>query len=312
MTVPVAPGFRDIGASTMKFIPVIYSGKILVKFYDRTVLAVMSNTDYEGEINNLGDEVIIRSTPDITIRDYKKGASLVYEQPESTPVSLLINKAKYWSFVTDVVDDKQTDLKQYTEDWTRDAAEQMKITIDTDILGDIYTDVHASNKGATAGVVSGGYNLGVDGGTSVALSKTNILDFFVDCGSVLDEQNIPESGRWFIIPPFAAGLIKKSDLKDASLAGDGTSIMRNGRIGMIDRFTFYLSNNLATTDDGSSNSTTHMLFGTKDSLTFAAQLTKNENLPNPNSFGHLFRGLQVFGYKVVKPEAIGDLYARKA
>lgn len=32
------------------FIPEIWSGKLLVKFYAATVLAAISNTDYEGEI----------------------------------------------------------------------------------------------------------------------------------------------------------------------------------------------------------------------------------------------------------------------
>ncbi len=45
--------------------------------------------------------------------------------------------------------------------------------------------------------------------------------------------------------PWVCGMIKKSELKDASLAGDGTSIVRNGRLGIIDRFTLYCSNNLA-------------------------------------------------------------------
>ena len=107
-----------------------------------------------------------------------------------------------------------------------------------------------------------------------------------------------------------AGLIKKSDIKDASLAGDGTSIMRNGRLGMIDRFTLYMSNLLTSTSD-SGHTCFSMLFGTKHALTFASQLVENENLMNPWGFGRLYRGLQVFGYEVIKPEALGVLYGHK-
>jgi hypothetical protein len=311
MSVATAAGFRDIAATSMRYVPAIYSGKLLIKFYDATVLSEISNTDYEGEIKEQGDTVYIRSTPDITIRPYKKGQTLVHEQPTSAPVTLLIDQAKYWAFVTNKVDEKQTDIKSYVDKWTTDAAEQLKISIDTDILGAVYADVDSYNKGATAGRKSGNINLGVDGGTAVSLTKTNILDYLVDCGTVLDEQNIPETGRFFVLPPWAAGLIKKSDLKDASLAGDGTSIMRNGRLGMIDRFTLYSSNLLGTSADSGSVTCTHMLFGHKAGLTFASQLTENENLQNPYGFGRLYRGLQVFGYKVVKATAMGDLFAKK-
>ena len=39
-------------------------------------------------------------------------------------------------------------------------------------------------------------------------------------------------------------------------------------------------------------------------ITFASQIAKVESLPNPNDFGTLVRGLNVYGYKVVKPEAL--------
>ena len=57
-------------AYTANFIPEIWSGKMIEKFYATTVLAAISNTNYEGEIKNHGDKVIIRTRPTVTIRDY--------------------------------------------------------------------------------------------------------------------------------------------------------------------------------------------------------------------------------------------------
>lgn len=48
MSFPAAAGFRDIAATTMRYVPVIYSGKLLRKFYDASTVAAISNTDYEG------------------------------------------------------------------------------------------------------------------------------------------------------------------------------------------------------------------------------------------------------------------------
>jgi hypothetical protein len=292
----------------MKYNPTVYSGKLLVKFYEATVLAAIANTDYEGEIKQQGDTVIIRSTPTITIRPYKNGQVLQNEQPVSAPVTLLIDKGNYWSFVSKKLDDKQTDIKNYVENWTQDASEGMKIAVDTDVLGTFYADASAYNKGATAGYRTAGFNLGTSG-SPVSITKSDVLDYIVDCGTVLDEMNIPETGRWMIIPAWMAGLIKKSDLKDASLSGDGTSVIRNGRLGMIDRFTLYKSNLLPTASDG--GTCFYMPFGTKHALTFASQLVDSEDLPNPFGFGRLHRGLQVYGYEVIKPEALGVLYGKK-
>ena len=308
---PEASGIRDIGSTTMKYIPTIYSGKMLVKFYKNTVLGAIANTDYEGEIKNQGDQVEIRALPDVTINDHSKGQTLDYEQPESTAVSLLINKGKSWSFATNVIDDAQTDLNDYHEKWSEVAARQLKIEIDKDVLENVYDDAHSSNYGNSAGAISGDIELGADGGTSIELDKTNVIDKIVECGQVLDEQNVPEEGRWMVIPAWMTTLLLTSDLKDASLSGDGTSILRNGRIGMVDTFTLYKSNQLYSSTDGASDTATFILFGTKAAITFASQITENENLKNPNSFGTLFRGLQVYGYLTSKPEALGVLYGKK-
>ena len=42
-------------------------------------------------------------------------------------------------------------------------------------------------------------------------------------------------------------------------------------------------------------------------IAFASQMAKTETLRNPTDFGDLVRGLNVFGHKVVKPEALALL-----
>ena len=292
---PVAAGHPQLSGITIP--NAVWSGKLLVKYYEATLLADIANTEYEGEISSMGDKVIIRTTPSITIRDYSKGQNLQTQRPEPDTVELDIDKGKYWSLVADDVDKFQSDYN-YVDDWTRDASEQLKITIDTQVLGDIYADADASNQGLTAGKVSAGYNLG-EVGAPRTLDKTSIIDFIVDLGSVLDEQNIPESDRWLALPVWACGMIKQSDLKDASLSGDGVSMLRNGRVGMVDRFMIYRSNLLAK-----SGAEVNIIAGHKSALTFASQMLNSETLRAESTFGTLVRGLQVYGYKVVKGEGL--------
>lgn len=299
---PGQPGYSGV------FIPEIWSTKMIEKYYDGTVLSEISNTDYEGEISNQGDKVIIRTHPTLEIHDYEIGQNLINQRPIGGKIELLIDKGFYWSTIIDDIVEKQQDIDQMN-DWATDASEQMKIKLDTRVLGSIVPDIHAQNVGASAGRISGDINLGTTG-TPIAITKANILDQILWMGQVLDEQNVPETGRFVLLPYWATTLLKMSDLKDASLTGDGQTPLRNGRVGMIDRFTVFNSNLLPNYVDGA-DSTFHLIAGTKAGLTFATQLTKTESLRAESTFGDIMRGLMVYGHKVVKPEALTASYVKK-
>ena len=297
MGFPVAAGRPNYSGN---FIPEIWSGKLIENFYDATVLAAISNTNYEGDIRRMGDTVNIRTTPEITIKTYVKGQTLSVENPDRPKIQLVIDKGEYFACVEDDVDKVQSDIN-LMDTWSKDASERMKIKIDQRVLTDILPDISALNKGDTAGRISGNINLGTTG-TPVAVTKTNVLEYLVDLGTVLDEANAPESDRFVVIPAKMAGLIKKSDLKDASLTGDSVSVLRNGRLGMIDRFTVYMSHNLNVATGGKFS----IIAGHKMGFTFASQMTEMETLRSEVTFGNVIRGLQVYGYKVVKPEALAQ------
>jgi hypothetical protein len=291
------------------YIPEIWSGKLIEKFYMATVFAAISNTDYEGEISAYGDKVQIRTVPDITINDYEVGQSLSYERPRSDNVELLIDQGKYYGVAINSVEQKQSDM-EYVSKWAEDAAEQMKISIDSDILAAL--PALAGNSGITAGAISANIDLGVattDGSTAEILLTTTVIPKIVECGQALTEQNVPQTGRWFVIPAWLATRIKTSELSEASYSGDGVSMKRNGRIGVIDTFEIFVSNNVLTTTE-TSVTCYSALFGHKSALTFASQLTENEMIPNPDDFGQLMRGLQVYGYSVIKDTSLGHLYCK--
>ena len=286
---------------TGNFIPEIWSGKLIENFYDATVLSAISNTDYEGEIRNMGDTVNIRTTPEITIKTYVKGQTLAVENPDKAKLQLVIDKGEYFACVEDDVDQVQSDIA-LMDQWSKDASERMKIKIDERVLTDLLPDVDSNNKGATAGRISGDINLGV-AGTPVAVTSSNVIDTIINMGTVLDEANAPEQDRFLVIPAKMAGYIKQSDLKDASITGDGSSPLRNGRLGMIDRFTLYVSHNLKKTSGGEFS----VIGGHKMGFTFASQMTNMETIRSETTFGNIIRGLQVYGYKVVKPEALATM-----
>lgn len=325
MSVAVTSGYYGAGTTDNyvgKFIPEIWSGKLQQKFYEATVLSAISNNQWEGEIRDQGDKVKIRTVPSININNYTKGLSLTSQVPETSIIELNIDKGKYFQVVADDIDKTQADLK-LMDIFSNEAAQQMKISIDTDVLTNLVNTAATGNKGRTAGVISADLDLGdgvnatvgsrrsmvITSGTSTS-TKRSPIDYLIDMGQAMDEQNLPEDGRFVVVPAWFAAMIKKSDLRDASITGDGSSIARNGRVGMLDRFTVYVSNllpfqtSITDTDAGTGKKGFHVFAGIKEGLTFASQITKVETMRSQTTFGDIMRGLNVYGYKVVTPKAM--------
>ena len=330
------------------FIPTIWSGKFVEKFYDATVLGAIASTDYEGEIRNYGDTINIRTHPTITINPYSANQALSVQRPSSALVQLQINQGAYFNTVLDDVMEIQADV-DLLSNWADNASEQMKVYVDTAVLAitSVGNAADPTNIGTAAGRFSQSINLGYSANTWTAASTPGlplwlgsvsggsgntgadsaharkILDSIIDMGLALDENRVPETGRWVVLPPWAAAMIKRSAFQQAYLTGDAVSIARNGRLGMIDRFTVYVSNLLpvgsgaaagtagATSAAAAALATTlatgeyGAYFGHAMGLSFASQLTKVETLRSESTFGTLMRGLQVWGFQVVNPTLVG-------
>lgn len=303
----VAPGYPQYSGLLN---PTIWSPRVVEKFYEFCVLADIANTNYEGAVANQGDTVTIRSRPDIVTRKFQKGQQLEVQIPDQPTTELELNFADYYNFLVEDVDRAMSDM-DYFEEWTADAAEKLVSVVDETCLQDIYTDAGTTLSGATAGRKSASIDLGTAASpvtlTKDGASDTAVIDYIVDCGLALDEERVPHSGRKLVIPAWMNALIKKSDLKDASITGDGTSILRTGRIGIIDRFEVYVSNQL-----WSSATATNVLFLHESALTFANVLTKSDVIKSERMFGTLARGLTVYGIKVINDRAFGSGFVAPA
>jgi hypothetical protein len=295
------------------FIPTIWSSKLNIKFYAATTFGDISNTNWEGDIKSMGDKVIINNIPTISINAYTIGQNLTYEVPTPNTVELQIDKGYYFGVnVSDVLEyQAQPNLMDI---FTTDAANQMKIAVDRESFLNTFSSANASNIGTTAGALSGGYNMGSDASPiDYSVTTNSILNTITSMGSVLDEQNVPETDRYIVITPTERQLLMQSPLAQAYVTGDSESILRNGKVGRIDRFDIYVSNLLPKAAAGydyfgsvaAGTVKRHVIIaGHKSALTFASQINKVESIPNPNDFGTLVRGLVVYGRKTVKDTAL--------
>jgi hypothetical protein len=304
------------------FIPTLWSGKLLAKFYQNTMLSEVTNTDYEGELKNQGDTVRIRLAPSISISDYTVGQTLSYEVPTPIFQDMQVTKGKYFGVQVNDVLSYQSDMNLMNM-FTEDAAKQLKIAIENEVFFNSFVTEGpaAANEGATAGRISAAYNLGTDIAPIDQATPENVLKAILRMSTVLDEQNVPEDGRFLIISPFDRQLLMQSSIAQAYFTGDQSSVIRTGKIGMLDRFSVYVSNllprgeagkalvaGLSATSTGGAVTNAKarriMVAGTKGATSFAMTINKTEPLRNQTDFGDIVRGLAVYGRKVVKPEAM--------
>jgi len=296
--------YVDISSdSTSKWTPAIWSGKMVENFYSATVCSEICNTDWEGDIAGQGDTVIIRTTPEIAITRYAKGDRINYQLPESANVTLSIDQALSFAYGIDNIDKYQSDI-DLLNDWTEDAGRRLKIEVDRDVLA--YAHANAGVSGQNNGDISGNIDVGSTG-APIAVARANVINYIIRLGVALDEADVPDDYRFLVVPSAMLGVIKDSELRDASLAGDATSQLRNGLVGMIDRFTVFHSNLLPTGVAGGLAAGEYgLLAGHRSGMTFAGQIMDNtvKHMDNPESHGELVRGLMVYGREVIKPESV--------
>jgi hypothetical protein len=319
--------FNTSPAASGTFIPTLWSSKLNVKFYATSVFADICNRNWEGEIGNIGDKITINNIPSLTIADYVVGGNLTYQAPTPNIIELLVDKGKSFAFaVSDVLEyQSKPDLMSM---FTQDAAEQMRMAVDATCIYNTIQNATAKNQGANAGIKSNQLQFGTDA-VPISLTATvnTSLDLILQMAAALDEYNVPDGDRFLVIDPLTRMRLMNSDLKQVQITGDATSPIRNGKIGKIDRFDVYLSNQLPTGPAGVATTgnwvsagaptpeTSWTVTGTgvvrraifaghRSAISFASQMTKTEQLRNPNDFGDLVRGLNIYGYKVTKPEAL--------
>ena len=67
------------------FSPVIYSKKVQSAFRKTSIVEDITNSDYFGEIANFGDTVRIIKEPEITVKEYTRGATVTGSVPALSP-----------------------------------------------------------------------------------------------------------------------------------------------------------------------------------------------------------------------------------
>ena len=295
------------GQANSFFLPSIYSKKVLNFFRKSSVVEAITNTDYAGEISAYGDSVKIIKEPVISVSDYTRGQDTTPTKLTDQELTLVVDSAKAFKFIVDDIETKMSHVN-FKEVASSSAAYALKDSFDAAVIANMFSGLSASAPDHVLGADSAtplAANV-YDGAGSVDIgltSETDPLNLMARMARLLDEQNVPEEGRWFVAGPDFYEQLGQSSSKLLSVdfnAGQGS--IRNGLVssGKLRGFDMYKSNNIAAT----SNATGKVLAGHISSTATAQTIISTEVLRDPSSFGDIVRGLHVYGSKVLRPEAI--------
>lgn len=295
---PAAAGYGQLQGGAA--FPTLYDNKILRFLKIRSVVDEVTNDNYSGTISNHGDTVKIVKQPIVTVKPYTRGANLERQEIVDEDLSLVVDQGNYYSYTLEDVEIVQSHI-----DWEDACADSagysLHDTYDRDVLAHIETQVDSTTtEGSGAAPKTIGYGSGNNFTPYDALNRLARL---------LDDQNVPEEGRWVIAnPAFYEALAREdSKLVEVQVTGDAESMMRARKIATsrdLAGFSCFKSNNAPKF----STAVPVLLAGHVDSVATASQVLKSRYLPNQDKFGYIYDGLHIFGRKVLRPKALAKMF----
>ena len=296
------------GQTNSFFLPSIYSKKVLNFFRKSSVVEAITNTDYSGEISAYGDSVKIIKEPVISVYDYTRGQDTTQTKLTDEELTLVVDSAKAFKFIVDDIETKMSHVN-FKEVASSSAAYALRDSFDAAVLATMFSGVSSSSPDHVLGadnatdLAAGTFDVTGNLDIGFGTNEHDPIDVMARMARLLDEQNVPEEGRWFVAGPDFYEQLGQASSKLLSVdfnAGQGS--IRNGLVssGKLRGFDMYKSNNIAAT----TNAAGKCLAGHISSTSTAQTIVSTEVLRDPSSFGDIVRGLHVYGAKVLRGEAL--------
>lgn len=331
------------------FSPIIYSKKAQLAFRRSSVIQAITNTEYFGEIASFGDSVKIIKEPEIQIRPYSRGKIIQPQDLVDEDFTLVIDQANEYAFQLEDLEQAHSHINWMSMATDR-AGHRLRDQFDSEVLGYLtgfkqsvingnadtarvladmpgtravssagVDELLASNKLNRGSFISGGGDNSIPvaprfpGAQTRPADNVSPLTILARMSRNLDLQNVDQSGRWLVIDPVFAEMLKDEDSRLFNADYSEKGGLRNGQIGkQIHGFTIYMSNSLPRIGTGpttvgttSQNANYGMIVaGHSSAVATAENLTKTETFRSQETFADVVRGLHVYGRKILRPEAL--------
>jgi hypothetical protein len=269
------------------FSPIIYSKQAQIALRKTAVTNAITNNSYFGDIANQGDVVRIQKEPDVTVNSLQRHTAISVEKLNDEDFSLTIDKANYFAFKMDDIEEQFSNV-DYVSLAADRAAYKMADSMDADVLqylsghdsagakitatsGDAQhdtagnltgeflsanhldmSDINAITTAASASTTGDSIPLAarLPGLASLSTSTTSPLTVIARMARQMDTANVDSRGRWLVVDPVFVELLKDEDSRLLQADWGGSGLMNGMLSPNVHGFRLYVSNNLPSAGDG--------------------------------------------------------------
>lgn len=285
MAFPKATGYQNLPNGN--FSPVIYSKQVQLAFRKSSVVEDITNSDYFGEIANMGDSVKIIKEPEVSVQAYNRGTQITAQDLDDEDFTLVVDQANYYAFKIDDIEAAHSHVNFMSLASDR-AAYRLRDQYDQDVLGylsgfsqsgkHVNADTARTSAPGTKAVSTAGADellssmkltkedfgnidtpgtgnsipvaSRLPGAQSVPTTTATPLQIVARMGRLLDQQFVDTTGRWLVVDPVFLEILKDEDsrLLNSDFGGSG---LQNGLVlNSLHGFKVYVSNNLPKVGTG--------------------------------------------------------------
>ena len=275
------------------FSPIMYSKQAQIALRKSSVISAITNNSYFGDIANQGDVVRIQKEPDVTVNALERKTAISVEDLDDQDFQLTIDKANYFAFKMDDIEDQFSHVDFVSLAADR-AAYKMADAIDVDVLaymtgtaasGQYSTAVSGTAQHPTSGEINGEFlkvnqldmsdmtNITTSasssttgdsiplaprlpGATSKGTTTASPLQLIARMARQMDTGDVDSRGRYLVVDPIFMEMLKDEDsrLLNSDFGGSG---LQNGLVANnIHGMKVYVSNNLPKDGTGPGTSGT--------------------------------------------------------
>jgi coat protein Gp5 len=286
--------------SVNNFIANVWAGTVLANLNKAQVFAQpgVVNNDYEGEISQFGDSVKITAIGPVTARAYTRNADMSGpDQPTDAGSVLVIDQANYINVAVDDVDAAQ--IRPNLMDAVGIEAAYALSNQQDIYIASLWNQIGTANQ------------IGSSGSPKTDLATLGqAFAYLANLKQILDENNVPQDGRWCIIPPwYEAKLLLDTKFNNSLLVDMTRGVLLNGSVGrQVMGFMLLRSNNVQIP----SATTYAVMAGWSGAITLAQQLLDVKAYSPEKRMADAIKMLLVYGAKLVRPNAVAVAFVQKA
>ena len=276
------------------FSPIIYSKQAQIALRKTAITNAITNNSYFGEIANQGDTVRIQKEPDVTVNALQRHTSISVEKLDDSDFSLTIDKANYFAFKMDDIEEQfaNVDFVRLASDR---AAFKMADSMDADVLsymsgftsaGALITSTSGDAQHPTAGELDGEFlkvnhldatdfgSLGsadsastayatgdsiplaprLPGATALSSATVSPLTVIARMARQMDTANVEARGRWIVVDPVFVEMLKDEDSRMLNADFGGAGLQNGLVLNNLHGFRVYTSNSLPAKGTGAGTS----------------------------------------------------------